>query len=410
MSVASDARFVVVGASLAGLQAAQALRRAGCTGDIVMVGDEPHYPYDRPPLSKQFLAGTFDEDKLRLRAAVDPAALELTWELGVAASGLDLERSQVALADGRSLDYDGLIIASGATARQLPNVEGPAIHVLRTLDDAIRLKAAFDAHPDRVCVVGAGFVGGEVAATARQAGLEVTMIEAAPAPLVRVLDHDAGMAVASLHRREGVDVRLGCGVSGIESTRDGAAVSLQDGSLIEADVVVVGIGAEPAVGWLADAGLHLDDGVVCDEFCSAAPRVVAAGDVCRWDHPRYGSIRIEQWDNAVDQGSYVARRLLTELQEAAGEEHDPEVAPYGPVPWFWSDQYDRKIQLAGRPASSVTIAQGEVEEGRFAQVYTDDAGQPTGVLAWNRPRQAIMARQLLEAEATLDEMLDKLGE
>ncbi len=398
---------VVVGASLAGIHAAQTLRRDGFGGTITMVGDEPHLPYDRPPLSKHYLAGEWDDDKLRLRAAADPDALDLTWRLATRATGLDVGARSVAVEGPEgadSIDYDGLVIATGARPRRLPADELGGVFVLRSLDDAAALRSAFDAEPTSVVVIGAGFIGAEVAATARERGLAVTMIEAAEAPLQRVLDPACGCAVADLHRDHGVDVRLATSVAGFAA--DGGrvrAVELRDGGEIPADVVVVGIGVVPNTEWLEGSGLELDDGVVCDATCLAADGVVAAGDVARWPNERFGgrSTRVEQWDNAVDQGAYVARRLL------AWDAGDP-VEPFTPVPWFWSDQYDRKMQLAGVVGPDTEMAQGSIEERRFVQLFAD-GGRFVGAFTWNRPRQAIQARQLLTAGASLDEARETLG-
>jgi len=402
-------RAVVVGASLAGLHAAQALRRQGFDGELTLVGDEPHYPYDRPPLSKDFLAGPVDADKLRLRPAADPDALGVRWLLGRRAVGLSLSEpsgGEVLLDDGGAVGFDGLVVATGARPRALPGApDGAAgLHVLRSLDDALRLREALDAGPSRVVVIGFGFIGAEVAATARARGLEVTVLEAAQAPLARVLDAQAGMAVADLHRGHGVDVRLGADVTGF--TMHGGAVSgveLGDGTTIDAEVVVVGIGVTPNTGWLDGvAGLTLDDGLVADDTCLAAPGIVAAGDVARWPNPRFGRfMRVEQWDNAVEMGGYAGRRLLA---WSRGES----VEPFAPVPWFWSDQYDRKIQLAGVPGPEVAMAQGTLAEQRFVRVYHRD-GVVVGALCWNRPRQAIQARDLVGREAPLGEALQVLG-
>lgn len=396
----------VVGASLAGLQAAQTLRRADEDLRITMVGAETHLPYDRPPLSKQFLAGGYEEEKLRLRAAADPEALGLQWELGVRATGLDLDARTVQLADAdgeRALAFDGLVIATGASPRTLPGAELDGVFVLRTLDDATGLKSALDGQPSRVVVIGAGFIGAEVAATVRERGLDVTMIEAAAVPLARVLPSEAGEQVVALHRSHGVDVRLGTGATIVGEGGRVVGVELADGERIDAEVVVVGIGVAPATDWLEGSGLTIDNGVVCDETCAAAPGVVAAGDVARWPNLRFGPelTRVEQWDNAVEQGGYVARRLLA---WAADEEIDP----YTPVPWFWSDQYDRKIQLAGVPVGETEIIQGSLEEQRFVQLFVDD-GRLQGALAWNRPRQAIQSRQLITRGADLDEVRSTLA-
>ncbi len=408
-------RVVIVGASLAGLQAAQTMRRSGFEGEIVMVGAESHYPYDRPPLSKQFLAGAWDEAKLTLRGAVDPTEHDLTWMLGHPATGLDLANREVAIGDER-IAYDGLILATGATPRTLPGVDLEGVHVLRTLDDARSLRSDLAqgevVQPRRVCVIGAGFIGAEVAATAQQLGHQVTMIEAAEAPLARVLDLETGMAIADLHRSNGVDVRLEVGVEEIHG-EDGRVdrVVLGDGTAIASDVVVIGIGVVPSTDWLTDSGLELDNGIVCDSTCMAAPRVVVAGDVARWPNQRYGNkmMRVEQWDNAIEQGAYVGKRLLACLDQTDPDQTDPDLEPYTPVPWFWSDQFDRKIQLAGVPSNTAELVHGTLEERRFVQVYSDEDGVFTGAVAWNRPRHAIKARQLLLRGGTLDEAREELA-
>ena len=409
--------IVIAGASLAGTQAAQTIRRAGYDGRLVLVGDESHYPYDRPPLSKSYLVDDeVDEERLRLRPTADPDALGIDWRLGNAAVGLDTEARSVTLSDGETLDYDGLVIATGARPRRLPSGEQhrPEIRELRTLDDARALRAALIGGRSQVVVCGAGFIGAEVAASARQRGHTVTLIDAAGAPLDRVLDRDAGMAVAELHRSHGVDVRLGVGVVGFETSNDddGAvtAVALSDGSTIPADLVVVGIGVVPNTDWLAGSGLTIDNGVVTDDTCLAAPGVVAAGDVARWPNRRFGGrlMRVEQWDNAVDMGMYVGKRLLVEIGDPSVAQDEP-IEPFEPVPWFWSDQYDRKIQLAGLTTDEPEVVQGSIAERLFVQTYTDDEGRLTGALCWNRPRQAIQARQLIAAGASADAARQQLS-
>lgn len=390
-------RVVIVGASLAGMQAAQGLRRGGFAGELIVVGEEPDLPYDRPPLSKGFLDGSVSEEKLRLRPAADPDALAIDWRLGVRAESLDVERRSLVLSDGTELIADGVIVATGSRARTLPGMEADGVYVLRNVAHARALMAAFAARPNRVVIIGAGFIGAEVAATARAMGLEVTMVEAASVPLARVLDPTAGMAVAELHQSHGVDVRLGVGLDGIEVDANGSlqAVQLSDGSRIDTTTMLLGVGALPNVEWLEGSGVCLDHGIVCDETLLAAPNVVAAGDVARWPHPRFGGelIRIEQWDNAVEQGAYAAKRLLALAT-------DDEIEPFGPVPWFWSDQYDRKIQLAGRadvsaPGARAEIVNGSIAEGVFLQLYGDGEGRLTGALGWNRPRHTIKARMLM---------------
>jgi NADPH-dependent 2,4-dienoyl-CoA reductase/sulfur reductase-like enzyme len=377
-------RIVVVGASLAGLRAATTLRDDGFEGGLTLVGDEAHRPYDRPPLSKQVLAGEWGVDHLHL-AHED---VDAEWVLGDAATGLDLERRVVATASGAELPYDGLVIATGASVRRLPDQpeDLPGVHVLRTLDDALALRAQVAAGVDRVVVVGAGFIGSEVAATCREAGTEVTVLEMAPVPLERALGAQMGAVLGGLHVEHGVDLRLNTGVAAIEGDGQVERVVLSDGSSLEADCVVVGIGVTPNTGWLDRSGLEVGDGVVCDETCLAAPGVVAAGDVARWQHRRWGSLRVEHWENAQEQAEYAARTLLANGRGEAGQ-------PYAPVPWFWSDQYDRKIQVAGHPSpgDQVQVVDGSTEEHRFVALY-GDGEQLTAVLGVNRPRLVVQYR------------------
>jgi 3-phenylpropionate/trans-cinnamate dioxygenase ferredoxin reductase subunit len=368
---------VVIGASLAGLHAARALRRHGYDGTLTIVGDEPHLPYDRPPLSKQVLAGTWEPGRTALLSERDDA-LDLTWTLGRAAVDLEPRERTVTLDDGTDLAYDGLVIATGATPRRLPGTEDLAgVHVLRSLDDAVALRADLDAAPSRVVVVGAGFIGAEVAATARQRGLAVTMVEPLPVPLGRVLGGAVAETVAAVHRDEGVDLRLGVGVEALEGGDRVEHVRLADGTTIDCDVVVVGIGVTPNTGWLERSGLPLADGVLADATCRVIPGVVAAGDVARWPHPTYGEdLRVEHWDHAIAQGGHAAETLL------AGDG----AQPFAPVPWFWSDQYDRKIMLAGRPADAeeVQVVEGSLDERRFVALYRR-GDQVVAALGMNRP-------------------------
>lgn len=390
-------RVVIVGASLAGLRAAETLRAEGFAGSLTVVGDEAHAPYDRPPLSKQLLSGEWDADRIALPAGAR-AELDLTWERGVAAIGLDLDRREVALADGRTLPYDGLVIATGAAARWIPGTQGvPGVHALRTLDDALAVTAALDAGVRRVVVVGAGFIGAEVASSCRGRGVEVTMVEPLSQPLARVLGDEIGAVVGAVHVEHGVDLRLGVGVEGLDAGADGVErVRLTDGTTVEADLVVVGIGVVPNTAWLAGSGLDVTDGVLCDETTLAAPGVVAAGDVARWPNPLFGELmRVEHWEHAIDMGAHAARRLLA--GDGPGE-------PYGPVPWFWSDQYDRKLQLAGRvrPTDEVLVVAGSIEERRFAAIYGRD-GRVTGAFAMNMPARVVKYRQAIAAGLTWDD-------
>ena len=390
---------VVVGGSLAGFRAVEELRHQGYDGRLTVIGAEPHLPYDRPPLSKQILAGKWDVDRLALNpVGKDIAELDVEWRLGVVAGTLDLGSREVELTSGERVQYEALLIATGARVRTLPGqpaIEG--LHVLRTVDDCLALRADLDRVPQRVVVVGAGFIGAEVAATARERGLEVTVLEALSTPLQRALGDEIGAVCADIHRDHGVDLRVNTGVDGFDDDGHGrlTGIRLSDGSTIAADVAVVGVGVTPNTAWLEGSGLTLDNGVLCDETCLAATGVAAAGDVARWPNARFGEVmRVEHWENAQEQGAHAARRLLGHTE------------PYTPVPWFWSDQYDRKIQLAGRSSADdeVRIIDGSIEERRFVAIY-GRAGSLVGVLGMNRPRLVMEYRQLIAGGASWDDAL-----
>ncbi len=389
----------IVGASLAGMRAAEALRREGFDGTVTVVGDETDAPYDRPPLSKQVLAGEWEPERIALYDTETLDDLGLTWRLGTRAVGFEAASRTVTLADGERLAADGVVIATGARTRTLPGTEDLAgVYTLRTLADSLAIRAEFDATPGRVVVVGAGFIGAEVAATARGRGLDVTMVEMAETPLERVLGAELGRVCTDVHRDHGVDLRLGVGVAEITGADRVEQVVLSDGTRLDADVVIVGVGVIPNTEWLEGSGLEIHNGVVCDETCLAAPGVVAAGDVARWPNRLFRqSMRVEHWDNAVEQGMAAARRLL-----AGGD-----AEPFAPVPWFWSDQYDRKIQLAGRsgPDDEVQIVTGSPAERRFAAIY-GRAGRVVAVLGFNRPRHVMQYRRLIARSASWDEALE----
>ncbi|HET9733553.1 MAG TPA: FAD-dependent oxidoreductase [Acidimicrobiales bacterium] len=366
----------VVGASLAGVTAAKTLRQGGFEGDVVLVGKEPHAPYSRPPLSKEMLYGEWDEKRIALAL---PADARVDLRLGCEAASLDLAARRVVLDDGGHVDFDGLIIATGSEPRWLPVLgDRRGVHYLRTLDDARSLRASLEQPSARVVVVGGGFIGLEVAAAARQRGLRVTVLEALEAPLARVLGAEMGDFVAGLHRSHGVEVLTGVTVEGLLG--DGRVESVvTDAGEIAADVVVVGVGARPVTGWLDGSGLVINDGVVCDRFCAAlgAEGVFAAGDVARWHHVLFEEeIRVEHWDNAVAQGEVAARNLL------AGPEG---AVPFAPVPFFWSDQFDAKLQYVGHggPHDDVAVVDGSPADGRFVATYTR-AGRLVGALLVNR--------------------------
>jgi NADPH-dependent 2,4-dienoyl-CoA reductase/sulfur reductase-like enzyme len=401
---------VIVGASLAGINAARTLRLQGHTGSIVVVDADSERPYDRPPLSKQMLTGEWEPEKILLPAGKDD--LDLEFRLGVRAKAVDLNARQIALegADGTVANtaFDSLVIASGASARRLPDSAGIAgVHVVRTLADSLALRAELEAGPSRVVVIGAGFIGAEVASSCRKRGIEVTLVEAMALPLERILGAEMGRVCAQVHIENGVDLRLGTGVLQLETeTVDGVekvvGVALTDGTSVATEVVVVGIGVTLNIDWLEGSGLTLDDGVVCDNTLLAAPGVVAAGDIARYPSARFGRmLRVEHWETAIAGGEAAARRLLA---EASGE--TPVV--FDPIPWFWSDQYDRKIQLAGRPMPTDTcvVVHGSTEEFRFVALY-GDGDRLTGVLGMNRPRHVVQLRALFEEGASFSEACER---
>jgi 3-phenylpropionate/trans-cinnamate dioxygenase ferredoxin reductase component len=386
-------RIVIAGASLAGLRGARSMREAGFCGDITVVGAEPHFPpYDRPPLSKQVLTGQWRPEKAQLRAA-DDMALDL--RLGQAAESLNLSGRAV-IVGGAPLHFDGLMIATGAAARPLP---GPAatrlggVFTLRTLDDCLRLRGWL-AGTASVAVIGAGFIGCEVAASCRALGLHVTLLDALATPMERAIGADLGAVLAGLHSRHGVRLLLGRPVVGLVGRDEVTGVLLADGGLIEAGAVVVALGAVPQTDWLDGSGLHVDDGLLCDRNCFAlgSDRVVAAGDVARWEHPFLGrAIRVEHWTNAVSQAQAAGRNLV------AGISGRGEPEAYAEVPYFWSDQYDWKLQFAGVADGPAVIEEGDTGTGRFAACYRTD-GRLSGVLCVNWPARFSHYRRAVAEE------------
>ncbi|MGQ4601262.1 FAD-dependent oxidoreductase [Nocardia sp. R6R-6] len=386
-------RLVVVGASLAGLRAVESARKAGFTGSITLVGAERHLPYDRPPLSKAYLDRAErpevmfrEEHHLRVELGVDLL-------LGAPTEELD-PRQRIVHTGERSIAYDALVVATGATARELPGADGLAgVHTLRTLDDAIAVRAALDAGA-RTVVVGAGFIGSEVASGARKRGLAVTIIEAAPTPLVRAVGEQMGGALAARHHRAGTDLRCGVSVRALED-RNGKIerVHLSDGSAVDADLVVMGIGADPSTGWLKDSGLSIGDGVQCDSTLAAVgvEGVYAAGDVARWRNPLFDQLmRIEHWTNAAEQGAIAARNAL---EPAAGK-------PYSTVPYFWSDWYEDRIQFVGVPgADEVRVVAGSPESDRFVALYRR-GDRLTGALTVNGQSVVMKYRALIARGAS----------
>jgi NADPH-dependent 2,4-dienoyl-CoA reductase/sulfur reductase-like enzyme len=392
--------IIIVGASLAGLRAAETLRREGYDDRIVLVGAEPHLPYDRPPLSKELLAGEWEPDQIVLRKQPYDD-LELDLRLGRRATALDVADRVLHLERDEPLAFDGLVIATGSRPRTLPGTPPlDGIFVLRTLDDCLAIRSHLDGRP-RVVVIGAGFIGSEVAATCRRRGLDVTVLEMLPAPLVRGVGPVVADACAQLHRDHGVDLRCGVTVAGFEGGDRVERVRLADGATIDADLVVVGVGVAPETGWLEGSGLALGDGVVCDETCLAVPGVVAAGDVARWRNPLFDgeSMRVEHWTNATEQGVAAARRLLAD---------DANAEPFAPVPFVWSDQYDVKIQVVGclRGDDEVKVVDGSLDERRFVALF-GRGGRLVGALGFSRPRLVMQYRRMIADRASWADALEK---
>jgi NADPH-dependent 2,4-dienoyl-CoA reductase/sulfur reductase-like enzyme len=379
-------RLVVVGASLAGLRAVEIARRIGFDGAITLIGAEAHPPYDRPPLSKAFLDSGEEPEIPEHR----PLA-ELRDELGVGlmlgepATALVAQTREVLLAD-RAIRYDMVVIATGSAPRALSDWSGrDGVHTMRTVEDARAVRAALDKGA-RTVVVGAGFIGAEVASAARRRGLDVTVVEAAAAPLARAVGPDMGTVCAGLHAANGVDLRCGVTVTGIADGDGGRRVELSDGSSVPADLVVVGVGAEPATGWLANSGLAIADGVACDEtLCAGPDGVYAAGDVANWWNPLFGRrMRLQHWTNAAEQGELAVRNAMAPMS----------ASPCATVPYFWSDWYGTRIQFAGLPDGEPAETFGDVAGFRFLVLYrTGD--RLTGALAVGRPADGARLRTLI---------------
>nr|WP_221316365.1 FAD/NAD(P)-binding oxidoreductase [Saccharopolyspora gloriosae] len=362
---------------------AEALRRGGHAGPVTVLGAERHLPYDRPPLSKKVLAGEWEPDRVRLRQDSALAALDAEFVLGDAAVGFDAATRTARTASGRELSADAVVLATGVRPRTLPGADGlDGVHVLRTLEDSVALRADLAA-ASRLVVVGEGVLGAEIAATARTMGLDVTMVGPQPAPMAGLLGPLVSGRLAALHSGRGVDLRLGTGVDGVTGEHRVTGVRLDTGEVLPAEVVVVAIGAVPETGWLAGSGLELDDGVVCDSRCRAAPGVYAVGDVARWWDERLGAqVRLENRTHATEQAGVVAANVL-------GADR-----AYSPIPYFWTDQHDVKIQVHGTlpPDAEVSVVDGDLDGGRFVARYRHD-GRTTGVLGWNMAKQTRIRRQ-----------------
>jgi NADPH-dependent 2,4-dienoyl-CoA reductase/sulfur reductase-like enzyme len=379
----------IVGASLAGLSAARALRERSYDGPITIVGDECRPAYDRPPLSKEYLAGTMSEADIALVTPEDEA-LGLRWRLGRSAVRLDPAVGRVTLDNGEQIVSDGVVIATGARARQLPGPPRHGVHTLRTLEDAMALRR--ELRPGaRLAVIGSGFIGSEIASTARSLGVQVTVVEAMATPLAGPLGTEMGAVCAALHADHGVRLIAGAGAAEVTGDTRVRAVRLADGRELPADLVVAGIGAVPCVGWLAGSGLSVDGGVLTDERCATeAPGVVAVGD-CASSRNRYagGVLRLEHWTNAQRQPATAAATLLG---------HDVAVPATATIPYFWSDQYGCRLQFAGhrRGGDQVDVVEGRPADRRFVAVYRRGESA-VAVFAMNQPKEFNRWRRHLAA-------------
>ena len=373
----------MVGAGMAGLRTCESLRQHGYVDPIVLIGAEKHAPYSRPPLSKEVLRGDAEPATATLRGGDELAALAVDVRLGQTAIGLDVGGRTVLLDDGTAVAYDDLVIATGATPRRLAGKAFERAHVLRTVDDCLELRRLFT-DSARVTIVGAGFIGLEVAASARARGCDVTVIDVLPEPLARVVPLEVGRTVRRLHEDNGVAFQLGAGVDGDTE--------------LDADVVVVGIGAVPETGWLDGSELRVDDGVVCDSTLQAAPGVWAVGDVARWTHDD-ATLRVEHWTNATEQPHHVARNIVAGMP-----------TPFRSVPYFWSDQYDAKLQSLGtaKATDEMHVVWGSLDEPKWVALM-HDGDRLTGVVGMRAPGRVMKMRGLLDAQASYGEALASLS-
>ncbi len=385
-------RIVVAGAGLAGVRTAEELRRAGYEGEIVLLDDEGHLPYDRPPLSKDVIRGEREDTTLRPREFFDEQRIDL--RLGNAARSVDTEARTVTLTDGTELPYDELVIATGLRARRIPGLADlDGVHVLRSVDDSRGLRAAITPGV-RALVVGAGFIGCEVTASLRSLGVDVVLLEPQPTPLASVLGPEVGSLVARLHTEAGVDLRAGVGLTELRGDGRVTSAVLGDGSVIDVDLVVLGIGSVPVTEWLEGSGIELDNGVVCDDIGRAsAPHVWAVGDVASWQVPGGGRKRVEHWTNAGEQAIVLAKKIVTGESGAAGQ-----------VPYFWSDQYDIKIQGLGAVRADDTVHVVR-DDGRKFLAYYERDGRLVGVVGGGMPAQVMKTRMKIAAGAPIEELL-----
>lgn len=393
-------RILIVGFSVAGVQVAQELRQAGYAGAITAVGEERYPPYDRPPVSKEMLAPGGTGEPVPLLPEDRLAALEVDLRLGVRATGLD-PRRRVLATDGGEVGYDVLVVATGSLPRTLPSVAGLArVHTIRTAEDARSVRADL-ASGGRLLVVGGGFIGAEVAAAGVAHGLDVTVVEAEPEPLALAVGDRVGASLRRLHEAHGVRVLTGSLVQRLHGEDRVAGAELGDGTRLDADIAVIGIGARPATDWLAGSGLPVADGIECDAALRVNdfPGIYAAGDVARRPHPLYPDpIRIEHWTNAGEHARVVAADIMGTR------------APAATVPYVWSDQYGHHIQMLGRPSTGVAVVvTGEAGDGDLVAAYEGSGGRLVGAVIVDNPRLMLKCRKAILAGKSTAEFRAELG-
>lgn len=384
--------IVIVGGGLAASRTAEQLRRAEYAGTITLVSDEVHLPYDRPPLSKEVLRA--ETDDVVLKPAEFYEEKDITVRLGSGATSLDTKAQTVTLASGEVISYDELVIATGLVPKRIPSfpdLEG--VRVLRTLDESLALRKHAGSARHAV-VIGAGFIGCEVAASLRKLGVDVVLVEPQPTPLASVLGEQIGELVARLHRAEGVEVRCGVGVSELRGSGHVEGVVLSDGTELDADIVVVGVGSRPSTDWLENSGVEVDNGVVCDVAGrTSAPRVWAIGDVASWRDVLGHQVRVEHWSNVAEQARVIVPAML-------GTDATSAVV----VPYFWSDQYDVKIQCLGEPEAD-DIVHVVADDGRKFLAYYERDGAVVGVVGGGMPGKVMKARGKIASGAPIADVL-----
>ncbi|MGX1163653.1 3-phenylpropionate/trans-cinnamate dioxygenase ferredoxin reductase subunit [Arthrobacter sp. SLBN-100] len=390
--MASPDRIVVVGASIAGARTVQGLRDKGFDGKLILVGAEPHLPYNRPPLSKGLLGGTVAAADLMVLTTERFEGLDVDLRLGQRAESLDPSLKEIALEDGSTIAYDKLVIATGVAPRLPEEWRGlRGVHTLRTLDDSLALRRDLSSSA-RVVIVGGGFIGCEVAATARSMGCDVSIVEPLEAPMARALGPNISSELASIHLDAGVRLYCNQSVESIDGAQRVERVRLRGGETIDADVVVVGIGTRPETGWLVGSGMDLHDGIVCDQRGrTSVPDVFAAGDVARWFDPVSGShTRVEHWTSASEQADFVAGALLD----------TPSSGAFASVPYVWSEQHGVKIEIVGRvqPDDNVRVVEGSIADRKYLAHFERD-GIVSGALAVNASRSLLQVRRLLADRA-----------